>query len=113
MKSKKELTNEYKQSKSQMGIFRIRNLTNNRTFIDSSTDIPAKWNRHRTELKFGSHKNRALQADWNEHGQENFQFEVLSELKSNEHETVNCPEELRLLKQMVLDELNLSADDLY
>lgn len=113
MKTKKELSNEYKQMKQPMGVFRIRNLTNNRSLIDSSTDMTAKWNRHKSELKFGSHKNRALQNDWKEQGADNFEFELLSELKTKESDTVDYQEELRLLHKLVLEELNLSEEELY
>jgi len=89
MKSRKELREEYKQRKIAMGVFQIKNIKNNKVLIDNSIDMASKWNRHKIELKFGKHRNRNLQKDWGEFGEENFVFEVLSELKVSEEEDSN------------------------
>ncbi len=107
MKTRKEIKEEYKQLKFSSGIFQVKNISNNKVFIDNSPDMLAKWNRHKTELRFGTHKNRELQNDWNERGEENFVFEILSELKPNDKKEVSTPRELKLLQQMVIDELNI------
>ena len=78
MKTKKELKQAYKQLKPKMGVFQIKNTVNNKVLIESSTNISAKWNRHQTELRFGSHKNKALQKDWNQFEATSFVFEILS-----------------------------------
>jgi hypothetical protein len=113
MKSKKELKDEYKQMKFPMGVFQIRNLSNNKVLIDNSTDMLSKWNRHQMELRFGSHKSRELQNDWNESGADNFVFEVLSELKSDDENITNYPKELKSLQEMVIDQLNLPEGSRY
>lgn len=113
MKTKKELKDEYKQMKFPMGVFQIRNLTNDRVMIDNSVDMLSKWNRHKLELNFGSHRNVALQKDWSEKGESNFVFEVLSELRSKEGEVVNYNKELRELQKMVIEELKISDDLIY
>ena len=113
MKTKKELKNEYKQMKFPMGVFQIRNLTNNKVMIDNSVDMLSKWNRHKLELNFGSHRNVSLQKEWRETGEDNFVFEVLSELNIKDGEVVNYNKELRELQKMVLEELNISNDDIY
>ena len=41
MKTKKELKDEYKQHKSQMGVFQIRNKETGRIFVDFHTDVKA------------------------------------------------------------------------
>lgn len=112
MKTKKELKDEYKQMKFPMGVFQIRNLTNNKVLIDNSSDMLSKWNRHQMELKFGSHKNQFLQKDWNESGADNFVFEVLSELKPDDKIT-NYPKELQSLQEMVLDEMKIPTEHRY
>jgi len=98
MKTKKELKEAYKQTKSPMGVFQIKNIVNNMVLIDSSTDMKSKWNRHKMELKFGSHKNRALQSDWNKNGEDNFVFEILAELKRDDTKSVNDQKELKVLE---------------
>ncbi|MBL6446384.1 GIY-YIG nuclease family protein [Fulvivirga sp. 29W222] len=106
MKTKKELKEEYKQMKFPMGVFQIKNLSNDKVLIDNSVDMESKWNRHRMELKLGNHRNKAFQSDWNEYGEDNFVFEVLSELKRGEEENVNYNKELKTLQEMVIEELN-------
>jgi hypothetical protein len=113
MKTRKEIKEEYKQMKFSMGVFQVKNLSNNKVFIDNSVDMNAKWNRHKTELRFGNHKNRELQKDWSEQGEDNFVFEVLSELKQDESKAVNYPKELKLLQQMIIDEMNISGEQKY
>ncbi len=90
-----------------MGVFQIRNLINNKVLIDSGVDMKAKWNRHKTELRFGSHRNKLLQKEWNEYGENNFVFEVLSELEKKDEPHINYPKELKLLQEMVIAEVNI------
>lgn len=60
-----------------MGVFQIRNTVNDKAFVDSSTNVPSKINRHTFELKAGLHAAKRLQADWTELGEDSFEFEVL------------------------------------
>ena len=69
MKTKKELKEEYKQPKTPMGVFQIKNIKNKKVRIDKSIDMESKWNRHKMELKFGNHRNRNFQKEWNEYGE--------------------------------------------
>jgi ribosomal protein S18 len=109
MKTKKELKEEYKQMKTPMGVFQIKNIANNKVLIDNSIDMVSKWNRHKMELKFGNHRNRTFQKDWNDYGENNFVFEVLSELKKNDEEDINYNKVLETLKTMVTEELNIES----
>lgn len=105
MKSQKELKNDYKAAKPKMGIFQIKNKLNGKIYVDSSTNLDAIWNRFKTELKFGSHRNEELQQDWNAYGEAAFTFEIVSELKQKEDEEVNYTAELKELKAMYVEEL--------
>ncbi len=78
MKSNKELKAEYKQMKLLLGVFQVENTVNGKVWIEGSANIQSRWNRHQTELKFGSHRNRAFQEDWNTHGSESFVFSIVS-----------------------------------
>ena len=70
MKTRKELKEAYKQRKSKMGVFQIKNNTNGKIFIGSSIDLDAMWNRQKMQLQFGNHPNKALQKEWKEFGEE-------------------------------------------
>ena len=54
----------YKQTRFVMGVFQVVNTADGKKLTDSSMDIPAKWKRHKMELRFGTHRNKALQRDW-------------------------------------------------
>ncbi len=105
MKTKKELTEEYKQLKFKMGVFQIRNVINGKIFVESSINLDAIWNRHRAQLGFGSHPCTSLQKDWKEFGEDNFKFEILSEIEHREGVTVDYKKDLKLLEKMYLEEL--------
>jgi len=113
MKTKKELIREYKQLKPAMGVFRMKNQVTGRALIEGSLNIPAKWNRLKMELKFGSHKNLELQRDWNEFGPDNFVFEILSELEPREEKNANYRQELKVLEEMIVNELTVSPENRY
>ncbi|QNK01478.1 GIY-YIG nuclease family protein [Dyella telluris] len=74
---RKKLVQAYKLALPPMGIFAIRNLVTGRMLIDQSNHVTGTLNRHRTELKLGTHRNRALMDDWRMHGETAFAFEVL------------------------------------
>lgn len=105
MKSKKELKAAYKEMKPQMGVFQIKNQANGKVFIDGAINMEAKWNRHRSELRFGGHRNRDLQQDWNKQEEDTFIFEVLSELTYNESGIVDYKKEVEVLMEMYKEEL--------
>lgn len=104
-KTKKELKEEYKNMKFDMGVFQIRNTANDKIFVDSGTNINAKWNRNRLQLNFGNHPNKELQYDWNTYGEEAFEFKILSKLEHKDDETTDYPKEVKLLEEMMMEEL--------
>jgi hypothetical protein len=57
---KKAAKQAYKASHKPMGIFQIRNTANDRVFVDSSTNIPGKVNRHKFALNMGKHASKTL-----------------------------------------------------
>jgi group I intron endonuclease len=62
-----------------IGIYRIRNLVNNKCYIGSSKNINRRWHRHKCGLRNNHHENVILQRAWNKYGEENFVFEVIEE----------------------------------
>jgi len=105
LKTKKELKEAYKQAKSPMGVFQIQNTMNGKVFIDNSLNIISKQNRHRAELKFGNHRNKELQTDWNKFGAESFTFEVLAEIEPKDEGENNYSNEVKVLEEMVIEDL--------
>jgi group I intron endonuclease len=113
MKSNKELREEYKQKKFKIGVFQIRNTVNGKIFIGSSVDLDAIWNRHKSELKLGGHRNKPLQNEWTQFGEGNFQYEILSELEQVEGDQVDYKKEARKLEEMFIEDLAPFADKGY
>lgn len=78
------------------GIYRIRNLTNNKSYIGSSINIEKRWKEHRRHLKSNVHRNPHLQHAFNTYGEASFEFTILKYcapiktlLLSLEQETLN------------------------
>jgi ribosomal protein S18 len=113
MKTKKELKDAYRQKKPTMGVFQIKNVINGKILIDSSTDIDSRMNRHRMELKFGTHQNKLLLNDWKEFGEENFIFKTLSEIKHKDDADIDYKKELKLLQEMITEELQIPENKKY
>ena len=75
-----------------------------------SLDLPGVLNRHRFQLRMGSHRNLTLQAEWHEFGSDHFSFEILDELKPQEDSPQNFQEELAILESLWLDKLQPYGD---
>ncbi|MBL0331358.1 MAG: GIY-YIG nuclease family protein [Chlorobi bacterium] len=113
IKTKKEIKEEYRTKKFKIGVFQIRNVVNGKVDIDGSIDLEAIWNRKRMELNFGNHRNDYLQKEWKEFGEDNFKYEVLSEIKQTEGENIDFKNEVKLLAQLYIDELKPFEDKGY
>jgi len=62
-----------------IGIYRIKNLVNNKCYYGSSKDIEKRWITHKNYLNSGKHINIILQRSWDKYGENNFSFEVVEE----------------------------------
>jgi hypothetical protein len=102
---KSEARKQYKQDKRPMGVYRIINTGNEKSFVGFGTEVQARINRHQAELKFGSHRNRELQEEWKSFGASSFRFEVLDELKEAGDSSENPLAELRVLAEMWIQRL--------
>jgi group I intron endonuclease len=103
---KSELKKAYKRTHRPMGVYRIHSAQNNTVYIGYSTDVHARINRHRAELKFGNHRNRQLQEAWNDLGESAFQFDVLDELEPEDDSRSDPVEELQVLEELWIRKLD-------
>jgi len=110
MKSKKELKQEYSLKQFRIGVFQIRNIVNGKIFVGSSVNLEAIWNRHKSELKLGGHRNELLQKEWKEFGEDNFKYEILSEIDEKPGENIDYAKEARKLEEMFIEELKPFGD---
>lgn len=88
-----------------MGVFQIRNTTNDRIFVDSSSNIPGKVNRHKFTLNAGLHESKTLQADWNDLGETAFEFETLEPVEPRDDQNYNYAADLETLENLWLEKL--------
>ncbi|MBK8503883.1 MAG: GIY-YIG nuclease family protein [Saprospiraceae bacterium] len=102
----------YREMKCSAGVYVIRNRSSNKVYIDYSMNPAAIWNRHRAELKFGNHRNPALQNDWNRLGEENFVFEILGEIDDDLNQQEK-EKDLLVLKELLVEQLNHSTQSIY
>ncbi len=110
---RKEMTRQYKETPRPAGIFRVRNAAAGKSFVGSTTDLPAMLNRQRFQLEHGSHADRELQKEWNESGADAFTFETLDELKPRTEPGYDPADDLGVLLEMWLEKLTASGEALY
>lgn len=78
-----------------MGIYYIKNLTNNKIYIGQSVDIIKRFNTHKHRLRNNIHTNTHLQSSFNKYGEENFEFGLI---KSTKERYLNRLEKLYIRK---------------
>ena len=103
-RSKKELKEEYKRRVVTIGVFQIRNTTNDKILLGSCEDLSGIMNRHRFQLQNDIHPNRGLQKDWQQLGPDKFAFEILEELNPPDSQ-FDAKKELELMEDMWLARL--------
>lgn len=96
---------EYKLSHRPMGVFQIRNTKNDKVFVDSSLNVPGKINRHKFQLNAGVHPSKALQADWNQQGSAEFEFEILEDVLPRDDQNYDYAADLECLEDLWLEKL--------
>jgi hypothetical protein len=78
--SRREAIKEYKTKKALKGVFAVRCTATGRVWVDSSPNLDAARNGLWFFLRHGNHHDQSLQAEWNTHGEQAFQYEVIEKL---------------------------------
>lgn len=60
-----------------IGIYCIKNKINNKIYIGETLDIEKRWKEHISLLNTNSHHSYKLQKEWNEYGEECFEFKSM------------------------------------
>jgi len=100
-----EIKRAFKETPVIMGIYKIENLANKKIFIGSSLNIPARFNRHKSELKFGSEGIKELLEDYKKYGEDNFEFSIVEVLKPKEGSSYRYKKELLAMENFWLEKL--------
>ncbi len=104
MDRKKQLKEQYKQMKPDMGIFIIRSKSNNKYHLRVTQNLKGVMNSTKFQLNANGYQNEELQNEWTEFGAEKFEIEILEILQYDKDESrTDYSEELDILK-IVWDE---------
>jgi len=77
---KKDAIRNYKERKQLQGVFAIRCEASGEVWVASSPNLDAHQNREWFVLRSGLHRNKAMQAAWNKHGDASFRYEIVEEI---------------------------------
>jgi hypothetical protein len=81
--------------------------------VGAAVDAEARLNRHRFQLKMGSHPDRELQSDWKALGEEAFELAVVDWLQPRDEPTYDPREDLEALLEMWLEQLGAEGTARY
>lgn len=109
---KKELKNQYKEIKTEAGIYQIRNTINGKVFLVSTPNLKT-INGREIELNNGTHRNKLLQDEWKQYGKDAFVFEVLEIFEPPEEGYFDTKEELKKLEKKWMEKLQPYGDKGY
>jgi group I intron endonuclease len=63
------------------GIYKIVNIVNGKYYLGSSDNMKNRWKKHLYDLRHNKHHSIHLQRAWNKHGENNFVFQIVEEVK--------------------------------
>ncbi len=104
MDRKKELIKQYKETKTEAGVYHIKNTVNGKVFVVATPNLKT-INGRLMELRMGSYTNKKLQEEWNEYGENAFVIEVLEILEEPEEGFFDKKDELKKLEKKWLKKL--------
>jgi hypothetical protein len=82
--SRRNAVRDYKERKVPAGIFSLRCGPTGETWVGLSRNLDGQRNSVFFALRMGSHMNKALQAAWNAHGEDSFEFVVVEPLEDED-----------------------------
>ena len=83
--ARKDAVREFKERKVALGVFAVRCTATGRVWVDTTRNLGAAKNACWFCLRTGSHRDKSLQEEWNAHGEEKFQYEILETLDEDLH----------------------------
>ncbi len=79
-----------------MGVYAIRDRASGYLVVQASPNLDGAINRHRFELRLGSHRDRRLQAAWSERGESAIDFDVIELIRPKPDPSFDAAEALAL-----------------
>jgi len=108
MADKRELKEQYKQMKPDMGVFVFKCKSSGKAYLGFSQNIKAYMNSLVFQLNLGSYNMSAnLQSDWKKYGENGFEAAVLELLKYDKDESkTDYTADLKLLRDFCSEKFN-------
>jgi hypothetical protein len=104
MDRKKELKQQYKLTKPEMGVFIIRLKEGKKCYLQATQDLRGVMNGARARINGAMHPNQELTKDVKEKGADAFEIEILEQFAYDKDESkTDYSEELDIL-QMIWEE---------
>jgi hypothetical protein len=112
MDRRKELIQQYKEMKIEAGVYQIKNLKNQKILVKVTPDLRTITGTKSVLLGNG-YRNKQLQEEWNQYGQDAFSFEILEVLEEKDEGYFDKKEELKKLEKKWLQKLQPYGDNGY
>ena len=113
MINKKEIRKEYKNQKHPAGLYAVKNKPDNKMFIGTSLNLPAKIKGIAFELEMDSHTYDNLVNDYKKLGKENFEIFILDQIEFKEETDRELRTELETLEAMQVEKLKNEGVSFY
>jgi hypothetical protein len=75
--ARKEVSRKFKERKPPCGVFAVRCTASGQAWVGSFSNLESMRNRLWFSLGLGTHRDAALQAEWNAHGERTFEYQIL------------------------------------
>lgn len=103
VKRKKELLDEWKNRRPEMGIITIRCKNTGDLFAGISKDTQVEFNSQRFKLSANLHPNKQLQKLWEQYGETEFVYTVVKVLKYEDPEEDQADKLMALLDEYLTE----------
>lgn len=107
MDRKKQLKEQYKQMRTDMGVFIVKKKNDNKYLLVGTQNLKGMMNRVKFQLENSSYPNIELQKEWNEAKPDDFEFTVLETLEYDKDESkTDYSEEVNIILIMLTEKLS-------
>lgn len=103
---KQQLREKAKNHIITMGVLAVKNNVNGKQYIKGALNLEALVNKMKFVLQSGLFTDAQLQKDWNEYGSENFSFEFVAIVPTQENKYTNYRQEIAKAEKTVLSEID-------
>lgn len=104
MNRRDELKQMYKEIKIEAGIYQIKNVKNGKILVVGTPNLKT-LNGKRFELQMGTSINKVLQQEWNEYGEDAFEFEILEVIEPKKDPFYNVKDAVSKREEHWISEL--------